>query len=142
MNYLKSTFFVFTISIFWLTCKSDSKNKTPAVNTVSENTKEPAAPRVIFQPDQLIGEWILTKAAMNRKKTSRLDSAYFVFTTDLILKTNLTGEAVEGSYLLEGKKLSQQTEEPIEYNIEKLINDSMIMNFRYKRKKFRILLEK
>lgn len=110
--------------------------------TACEN--EPKAEITLLDPALLIGKWELTGATVNKIPSPRLDGAYFEFVDGGILKTNILGSEEEGSYEMsvEKEKLIQKTGKTIEYNIEKLVKDSLIMNMDIASKKFVVLLQK
>ena len=110
--------------------------------TACEN--EPKVEIVKLDPALLIGKWELTDATVNKIPSPRLDGAYFEFRDGGILKTNILGSEEEGSYemSIEKEKLTQKTGKTIEYNIEKLVKDSLIMNMDIASKKFVVLLQK
>jgi hypothetical protein len=110
--------------------------------TACEN--EPQTKIAKLDPALLIGKWELTQATVNKIPSPRLDGAYFEFVDGGILKTNILGSEEKGSYELsvEEKKLIQKTGKTIEYNIEKLVKDSLIMNMDIASKKFVVLLQK
>ena len=110
--------------------------------TACEN--EPQTKITTLDPALLIGKWELTGATVNKIPSPRLDGAYFEFADGGILKTNILGSEEEGNYEMsvEEKKLIQKTGKTIEYNIEKLVKDSLIMNMDIASKKFVVLLQK
>jgi hypothetical protein len=127
MKFLKLLLPFFLLATFFTACENDLK--------VEE---------VKLDPTLLIGKWNLTGATVNKIPSPRLDGAYFEFTDGGILKTNIMGSEEEGSYKMsiEEKKLTQNTGKTIEYHIEKLVKDSLIMNMDIASKKFVVLLQK
>ncbi len=110
--------------------------------TACEN--ETKVEEVKLDPALLIGKWSLTDATVNKVPSPRLDGAYFEFADGGKLKTNIMGSEEEGSYEMdiEAKKLTQKTGKTIEYNVEKLVKDSLIMNMSIASNKFVVLLQK
>lgn len=127
MKFLKLAFPLFLLATFFTACEND-----------------PNAEKAKLDPTLLIGKWELTGATVNKIPSPRLDGAYFEFVDGGILKTNIMGTEEEGSYemSIEEKKLTQKTAKTIEYNIEKLVKDSLIMNMDIASNKFVVLLQK
>ena len=127
MRFIKLAFPIFLLVTFFSACENESKIKVAKLD-----------------PALLIGRWELTGATVNKIPSPRLDGAYFEFIAGGILKTNIMGSEEEGSYeiSIEEKKLIQKTAKTIEYNIEKLVDDSLIMNMDIASKKFVVLLQK
>jgi len=90
----------------------------------------------------IMGKWVLTKATLDKRKTNRLDSAYMVFQPDGVLETNILGSDEKGTYEIKESNLTQKTGKTLEHKIEKLVSDSLIMNFKFNEKQFRVLLQK
>lgn len=105
---------------------------------------DPKIPEIKLDPNLLIGKWNLTDATVNKIPSPRLDGAYFEFKNDGVLKTNIMGSVEEGKYEMnvEKKTLTQRTAKTIEYNVEKLVKDSLVMNMEIASKKFVVLLRK
>lgn len=110
--------------------------------TACEN--EPKAEIIKLDPNLLIGKWELTGATVNKIPSPRLDGAYFEFVDGGILKTNILGSEEKGRYEMSVEKetLTQKTGKTIEYNIQKLVKDSLIMNMDIAANKFVVLLQK
>lgn len=90
----------------------------------------------------IMGKWILTKATIDKRKTPRLDSAYMIFQPEGIIETNIMGSDESGTYSITDDILTQKTGKTLNHQIEKLVADSLIMNFEFNKKKFRVLLRK
>lgn len=127
MKFLKLALPLFLLTSFFTACENEPKVEIAKLD-----------------PALLIGKWELTDATVNKVPSPRLDGAYFEFADKGILKTNILGSEEEGSYemSIEDKKLTQKTGKTIEYNIEKLVKDSLIMNMDIASKKFVVLLQK
>lgn len=127
MKFLKLALPIFLLATLFTACENDQK---------VGNSK--------LDPTLLIGKWELTGATVNKIPSPRLDGAYFEFADGGILKTNILGSEEEGSYemSIDEKKLTQKTGKTIEYNIQKLVKDSLIMNMDISSKKFVVLLQK
>jgi len=127
MKFLKLALPFFLLTVFFTACEDDPKIEV-----------------VKLDPTLLIGKWSLTGATVNKIPSPRLDGAYFEFAEDGILKTNIMGSEEKGEYEMnvESKKLIQKTAKTIEYRIEKLVKDSLIMNMDIASKKFVVLLQK
>ena len=137
MKILKITLLVSLTTLILFGCSNDSKDPKPTPASL-----ETTPARELIQPDKLVGNWILTEATIDRVPTNRLDSAYFEFGEDKVLKTNVMGSPEEGTYTFEGKILTQNTAKTIEYHVEKLVEDSLVMNMVVSRKNFRVLLQR
>ena len=125
MKFLKLALPLFLLATFFTACENE--------------------PKVVkLDPTLLIGKWELTGATVNKIPSPRLDGAYFEFADGGILKTNIMGSDEEGNYEMsvETKKLTQNTGKTIEYNIQKLVKDSLIMNMDIASKKYVVLLQK
>jgi len=116
----------------WTSCVDEPKSK-------SELTK----PKEL-NPSLLIGKWMLTGATVNKIPTARLDSAYFEFINDSEIKTNILGADKTGTYSVSVKdnKMTQDIGRRINYKIEKLVSDSLILSMRINTKKYKVLFEK
>ncbi len=127
MKFLKLALPLFLLATFFTACEN-----------------EPKVEVVKLDPTLLIGKWELTGATVNKIPSPRLDGAYFEFADGGILKTNIMGSDEEGNYEMsvETKKLTQNTGKTIEYNIQKLVKDSLIMNMDIASKKYVVLLQK
>ena len=136
MKLIKIVLPLFLFSLIWTSCGDDPKSSSDSEDPIIDSVRNE------FQPENLVGKWILTYATIDRVPTHRLDSAYFEFTEEKVLKTNVMGSAEEGTYSLDGKTLTQKTAKTIEYKIEKLIKDTLVMNMEFSDKKFQVLLEK
>ena len=84
------------------------------------------------------------KLNVNVSGTADPPSVHFEFADGGILKTNIFGSEEEGNYemSIEKENLIQRTGKTIEYNVEKLVKDSLIMNMEVASKKFVVLLQK
>jgi len=120
-----------------LVCSSCVDEPKPPTETVVVKPKE-------VDPKLLTGKWILTGATVNRVPTSRLDSAYFEFINDSEIKTNILGEDLTGTYSvsIKEKKMTQDIGRTIDYKIEKLVADSLILSMKINSKKYKVLFEK
>lgn len=127
MKFLKLALPIFLLATFFTACENEPKVKV-----------------VKLDPTLLIGKWELTGATVNKIPSPRLNGAYFEFADGGVLKTNIMGSDEEGSYemSIEEKKLIQRTAKTIEYNIEKLVKDSLIMNMDIASNQFVVLLQK
>jgi hypothetical protein len=72
------------------------------------------------------GKWDLTYGEYNGQPAPGLEKIYFSFHNDS-LKTNFsaTAEEVESTFKMKEKKLIQQTQDPIIYDIEELTDSIM-----------------
>jgi hypothetical protein len=72
------------------------------------------------------GKWDLTYGEYNGQPAPGLEKIYFSFHKDS-LKTNFSpsAEEVESKFKLNDKKLIQQTEDPITYDVEELTDSTM-----------------
>ena len=127
MKFLKFTLPLLLLVTLFLTCENGSNADIKTLD-----------------PTLLIGKWELTRAKVNKIPSARLDGAYFEFADGGILKTNIFGSEEEGNYemSIEKENLIQRTGKTIEYNVEKLVKDSLIMNMEVASKKFVVLLQK
>lgn len=127
MNFLRLALPLILMITFFASCEND-----------------PKVPEVKLDPNLLIGKWNLTDATVNKIPSPRLDGAYFEFISGGVLKTNIMGSEEEGKYEMniENKTLTQKTGKTIEYNVEKLVKDSLVMNMEIASKKFVVLLRK
>ena len=127
MKFLKLALSLFLLSAFFAACQLDTEEKEDKLD-----------------PQLLIGKWELTKTTVNKIESERLNGAYFEFSNGGNLKTNILGLEEKGKYKvsIEEKKITQETAKTIEYNIEKLVKDSLIMNMSIATKKFVVLLQK
>lgn len=118
------------LTLVWVSCVDDSPKGT-------EKPKE-------INPNLLAGKWVLTGATVNKIPTPRLDSAYFEFISDKEVKTNILGEETTGTYTvsIKDKKMTQNIGRTIDYDIEKLVADSLILSMKINTKKYKVLFEK
>ncbi len=121
----------FLLSLFWISCVDEPKNNTTA------QPKE-------INPNLLLGKWVLTGATVDKIPTPRLDSAYFDFVSNTEIKTNLLGEEKTGTYSvsIKEKKMTQDIGRVIDYKIEKLVSDSLILSMKINSKRYKVLFEK
>jgi len=127
MKFLKLALPLFLLASFFTACENEPKVEIKKLD-----------------PELLIGKWELTGSTVNKIPSPRLNGAYFEFEDGGVLKTNILGIEEKGNYEMsvEEKKLTQKTGKTIEYNIEKLVKDSLIMNMDVAAKKFVVLLQK
>ena len=127
MNFLKLTVSVFLLSLCWMSCENDSKDVVQELD---------------FQ--LLIGKWTLTNASIDKIPTERLNGAYLEFGEGGVLSTNIMGSDEKGTYATQKKEktITQETAKTIEYKIDKLVVDSLVLRMKIGRKNFKVILEK
>ena len=106
-------------------------------------TKSGNQPKEI-NPNLLLGKWILTGATVDKIPTPRLDSAYFDFVSNNEIHTNILGEDKTGTYSvsIKEKKMTQDIGRVIDYKIEKLVADSLILSMNINAKRYKVLFQK
>ena len=127
MKLLKITLAFFSLSFLVFACVEEPKEKEK-----------------VLDPTTLLGRWELTQATVDKVASPRLEGAYLEFEKEGVMTTNIMGSEEKGSYemLPAERKLTQKTAKTVNYNIEKLVNDSLILNMEINRKKYRVTLEK
>jgi len=130
MRFISALVSFLLLTLVWTSCEDDPKKQTPKPKDID--------------PTLLVGNWVLTGATVNKIPTSRLDSAYLNFTSDTELKTNILGEDISGTYSVsvKEKKMTQDIGRKIDYKIEKLVSDSLILSMKINSKKYKVLFEK
>lgn len=101
--------FMVSISLFYSSCKSDL----------------PAQEEDI--PSQIIGPWKIYKAFRNGNQTKSLEKGRFVFSDDNSVETNLFGGTKILDYSYKEMKLKLSGEQSIDFTIDYIQNDSMIL---------------
>lgn len=91
----------------------------------------------------LVGKWETQKAFRNNVETSLLNEAYFEFKPDDVILTNIPGIPQEATYILKDKKIELQQENAIvQYEIEQIDDDMMILKMKWNKFDFQFHLKK
>jgi len=94
---------------------------------------------------KLSGHWKLANAEDNESPAKdRLEGIFFDFTPTGSFSTNFspTGDALSGSFLLSGNKVTLQTVEPMTFNIDALQDSMLQLNTTLQGHVFKIWLSK
>ena len=128
MKLLKLIIPLFLFSLYWMSCENEPKKII---------TQE-------LDPQLLIGKWTLAKASIDKVPTERLNGAYFEFQDGGTLSTNILGSEEKGTFTTQKKEktLTLKTAKTIQYKIDKLVTDSLVLQMKIKRKNFKVLLVK
>jgi hypothetical protein len=119
--------FILLFATFWLSsCQSDGP-KTP-----------------VFEKDNILGRWEISKAWRNGKTTETLTGTYYEFDEAGTMKTNLTPTTMEQvyEYSLSGNEIKQKGEPPITYTIDSLTPNFLAMNMVINNFPFKLELNK
>lgn len=118
---MKNTYWLVCLAILsTAACKNDRKYKEP-----------------------LLGRWELTFGELNGQPAPSLEKIFFEFNEDS-MKTNFTLSEQEemGSFKLKDSVLTQNTAEPIRYDIESLSDSSMELSTALRGLDFKLYLKK
>ena len=114
---------------YWVACFA-------LLSTVAcKNEKKHVAP--------LMGHWDLTYGEMNGREAPSLEKIYFEFGIDSV-KTNFTVTETEESatFDLTEKRITQNTSDPIEYDIENLTDSTLELSTALRGLEFKLVFKK
>ena len=103
---------------------------------------EPATEKIEIKLTDIEGQWNVTKAIRGGRPTESLDGAFFTFTADGALTTNLLGDTVTVPFQLRKDTILQQSNIPTAYIIQELEGPAMLMNTTLRSTPFQFFLEK
>lgn len=89
---------------------------------------------------QIQGKWNVANAERNGKATSTLEDAFFLFEGDSLLTTNILRSIISVPYKLKDQKILQSGMPPIEYEIEEIFEDSLILSTQIRDYHFKFFL--
>ena len=91
----------------------------------------------------LMGHWDLTYGEMNGREAPSLEKIYFEFGIDSV-KTNFTVTETEESatFDLTEKRITQNTSDPIEYDIENLTDSTLELSTALRGLEFKLVFKK
>ena len=118
---MKRIIYFFGLTLFVLSC-ADDKNKITV--------------------DQLIGNLEIQQAKRNGTVTKLLSGGYFDFQGPTTMITNIKGEPITHDYKLNGKKISTEGKDPMEFEIVYLNADTIILTSKIGKSKFEFLTVK
>jgi len=105
----------------------------------SSDTQEQAAEGVT--EDQMLGYWEIEEASRNDEPTESLDDLYFEFMKGGRMRTNLAGKPAEGTFELTDGVLEQRgTEMDVDYIVESVSEDELVLTTTLRNYDFRFVL--
>ena len=110
---MKYLFVLFFTWLLFITCNSDSSSENLYIN----------------------GTWDVIDAYRSDVKTETLNNAFFHFTHDSI-RTNLLGDTVTAPLEIDGRKLLQGGNFPIQYKIERFDKDTLELSAKIRKYSF------
>ncbi len=101
-----------------------------------------AAEKAKLQNEQLQGSWEVTEAERNGMPTETLQGLFFRFTDHNQMTTNLLGSDMENTYEISNDKILQKGTPPVEYTIETLATEKMVLKTTLQGFDFKLVLQK
>jgi predicted HTH transcriptional regulator len=86
----------------------------------------------------IIGKWYIAFAERNNAKINTLEGTVFEFTNDKQLVTNIP-QIGSGKYRFKGDKIVQDGASNVEYSIEELTKDKLVLNTQIKSFDFKLI---
>lgn len=78
--------------------------------------------------NDISGTWSIASAKRDGKITRVLEGAYLSFLNDSLMNTNITGDTTDYKYTIKEQVIRQVGDPIIEYQLESLQGDSLILN--------------
>lgn len=103
--------------------------------TTEETAKE-------VKVEQVHGNWQVTEATRDGQATETLDGLFFRFSEAGQLSTNLLGSEVEVPFELITNKITQKSEPPLEYTVEEVNDQQLVLSTTLQGMKFKLTLGK
>lgn len=103
---------------------------------------EPTVTENEIKLSDIEGHWDVTRAIRDGRPTESLDGAFFNFSTDGLVTSNLLGDTLQVPFQLKGDTISQQLNSPIIYIIEEFEGPVMVVNTTLRSTPFQFFLEK
>ncbi len=105
---------------------------------------EPEPKTPVYEKQDLIGQWELTEAWRNNRKTETLVGTYYNFDDNGHMSTNFNLDMQESSYEYEfdGRQITQKGEEETVYHIDSLTSSTLIFSTTFHNFPFKLALTK